>query len=55
MEEFVEATLRLDANREMKIRGRITKERNIFGRNEVLLEDIQTEPVWVTREKLSTK
>jgi len=52
MKEKVEAIIRLDANREMIVKGRITNERKIFGRDEVLLEDIEVEPLWITREKV---
>ena len=49
---MLEAKIRLDNNRELTLRGIIKEERTIFGRNEVLLNVKEIDPVWITREKI---
>jgi len=49
----VKAEIRLDSNRSMKIEGRVSESRFLFGREECLIEVDKVAPLWVTREKLS--
>ena len=48
---MLEAKIRLDNNRELTLRGVVKDERKIFGRNEILLDVKEIDPVWITREK----
>lgn len=48
----VTARIRIDAQRDLNVRGKVLKTRKMFGRNEILIDVTDADPLWVTQERV---